>query len=49
MAIGVHGHGEYPPELEAEAAGHGFAAPPRRGVSPTPDYVGSDVVVLEAV
>jgi SAM-dependent methyltransferase len=36
-------------ELEAEAAGHGFLARARRAVPPTPDYVGSDVVVLEAV
>ena len=36
-------------ELEAEAAAHGFRARPRREVAPTPDYVGSDVVVLEAV
>ena len=36
------------PELEREAAAHGFRAQPRRAVPPTPDYVGSDVVVLEA-
>jgi SAM-dependent methyltransferase len=36
-------------ELEQEAAAHGFDPRPRRSVSPTPDYVGSEVVVLEAV
>ena len=36
-------------ELEQEAAAHGFRALPRRSVPPTPDYVGSDVLVLEAV
>jgi SAM-dependent methyltransferase len=36
-------------ELEEEALGHGFEPRPRRTVPPTPDYVGSDVVVLEAV
>ena len=35
-------------ELEQEAAALGFTARPRRTVSPTPDYVGSDVVILEA-
>jgi SAM-dependent methyltransferase len=35
-------------ELEDEAAAHGFRALPRREVPPTSDYVGSDVVVLEA-
>ena len=34
--------------FEAEAGPHGFAARERRRVPPTPDYVGSDVVVLEA-
>jgi SAM-dependent methyltransferase len=36
-------------ELENEAAMHGFAARARREVPPTPDYVGSDVAILEAV
>lgn len=36
-------------QFESEAASHGFAAGPVRHVSPTPEYVGSDVVVLEAV
>ena len=36
-------------ELEREAAAHGFRAGPRRSVPPTPDYVGSEVAVLEAV
>lgn len=36
-------------ELEAEGEGAGFRALPRRTVPPTPDYVGSDVVLLEAV
>ena len=36
-------------ELEGEAAGHGFEPRPRGTVPPTPDYVGSDIVVLEAV
>jgi SAM-dependent methyltransferase len=36
-------------QFEAEAAPHGFVAGPVRHVSPTPEYVGSDVVVLEAV
>jgi SAM-dependent methyltransferase len=35
-------------ELEREAAAHGFRVCPRRAVASTPDYVGSDVVVLEA-
>ena len=35
-------------ELEHEAAEHGFRARQRRTIPPTPDYVGSDVVVLEA-
>jgi SAM-dependent methyltransferase len=35
--------------LEGEAAEHGFDPRPRRTVPPTSDYVGSDVVVLEAV
>jgi SAM-dependent methyltransferase len=35
-------------ELEAEAAEAGFEPRPRRAVPPTPDYVGSDVVMLEA-
>ena len=35
-------------QLEAEAADHAFVVRPRRTVPPTPDYVGSDVVVLEA-
>jgi SAM-dependent methyltransferase len=34
--------------LEAEAAGAGFKPRPRRAVSATPDYVGSDIVLLEA-
>ena len=36
-------------QFEAEAGPHGFARRDRRRVPPTPDYVGSDVVVLEAV
>ena len=36
-------------ELEREAAAHGFQALSRREVPPTSDYVGSDVVMLEAV
>jgi len=36
-------------QFENEAAPHGFAPGPVRRVSPTPEYVGSDVVVLEAV
>jgi len=36
-------------QFESEAAPHGFAPGPVRRVSPTPEYVGSDVVVLEAV
>ena len=36
-------------QLEEEAAALGFRARARRTVAPTPDYVGSDVVVLEAV
>lgn len=36
-------------ELEAEAPGHGFRRLPRRTVPPAPDYVGSDVAVLEAI
>jgi hypothetical protein len=35
--------------LEREAAAHGFTPRPRRAVPPTPEYVGSDVVVLEAL
>ena len=35
-------------DLEAEAREHGFEPHPRRLVPPTPDYVGSDVVILEA-
>jgi SAM-dependent methyltransferase len=35
--------------FESEAAPHGFAAGPIRHVAPTSEYVGSDVVVLEAV
>jgi SAM-dependent methyltransferase len=35
-------------QLEAEALAHDFSVLPRRTVPPTPDYVGSDVVVLEA-
>lgn len=35
-------------ELEDEAAAHGYRARERRGVPATPDYVGSDVVMLEA-
>jgi len=38
-----------PDALEAEAPGAGFKPRPRRAVSETPEYVGSDVVVLEAV
>ena len=38
-----------PEELEAEAAGAGFEARRRLTVAPTQDYVGSDVVLLEAV
>lgn len=34
------------PELEAEAAEHGFEALERRRVEETPDHVGSEVVVL---
>jgi SAM-dependent methyltransferase len=34
--------------LEAEASTRGFVARPREAVPPTSDYVGSDVVVLEA-
>jgi SAM-dependent methyltransferase len=36
-------------ELEDEAAARGFRPRPRRSVPATPDYVGSDVAVLEAV
>jgi hypothetical protein len=36
-----------PPELEAEASEHGFAALPRRRVEATEDHVGSTIVVLE--
>lgn len=36
-------------ELEQEAEGCGFDACPRRTVPSTDDYVGSDVVILEAV
>ena len=36
-------------QFEGEAAPHGFAPREVRRVPPTPDYVGSDVVVLEAV
>jgi SAM-dependent methyltransferase len=36
-------------ELEREATAHGFRALRRREVPPTPDYVGSDIVILEAV
>jgi SAM-dependent methyltransferase len=36
-------------ELEVEAAAFGFKPLPRRTVPSTPDYVGSDVVILEAV
>ena len=35
-------------ELEEEARAAGFNPLPRRAVPPTPDYVGSDVVMLEA-
>jgi SAM-dependent methyltransferase len=35
--------------LEAEAAEHAFRPRPRHTIPQTPDYVGSDVVVLEAV
>ena len=35
--------------LEAEASEHGFEARRRLRVEPTQDYVGSDVVVVEAV
>jgi SAM-dependent methyltransferase len=35
--------------LQAEAVEHAFKARPRRSVSPTSDYVGSEVVVLEAI
>jgi len=34
--------------LETEAEALGFKPRPRHSVAPTPDYVGSDVVVLEA-
>jgi SAM-dependent methyltransferase len=34
--------------LEAEAIGVGFGVRPRRAVPATPDYVGSEIVVLEA-
>ncbi len=37
-----------PATLEAEAAGAGFSAAPRRAVAPTPDHVGSTVVVVTA-
>ncbi len=36
-------------QFEAEATPHGFAPKGVRRVPPTPEYVGSDVVVLEAV
>lgn len=36
-------------QFEAEAGPHGFSPQQRLRVPPTPDYVGSDVVVLEAV
>jgi len=36
-------------QLEHEGAAQGFRALPARSVPPTPDYVGSAVVVLEAV
>ena len=35
--------------LEAEAIEHAFKARPRHSVPPTADYVGSEIVVLEAV
>ena len=35
-------------ELEREAAAHGFDACPRRTVPGTAEYVGSDIVILEA-
>jgi hypothetical protein len=35
--------------LEAEAAEHAYRPRPRHTIPQTPDYVGSDVVVLEAV
>jgi len=35
-------------DVESEAMGRGFAPRGRRTVPPTPDYVGSDVVMLEA-
>ena len=35
-------------DLEQEAQAAGFRARPRRAIPSTPDYVGSDVVVLEA-
>ena len=38
-----------PDELEAEAAGAGFEPRRRLSIAPTQDYVGSDVVLLEAV
>jgi SAM-dependent methyltransferase len=38
-----------PDELEAEAAGAGFEPRRRLNVAPTQDYVGSDVVLLEAI
>ena len=37
-----------PDELEAEAAGAGFEPRRRLSIAPTRDYVGSDVVLLEA-
>jgi len=37
-----------PEELEAESLEHGYRVRERRQVPPTPDYVGSVVVVLEA-
>ena len=37
-----------PDALEAEAARAGFRPLPRRTIAETPEYVGSDVVVLEA-
>ena len=35
-------------QLETEALAHSFSVLPRRTVPPTPDYVGSDIVMLEA-
>lgn len=36
-------------DLEGEASAHGFEPRSRRVIPPTADYVGSDVVILEAI